>query len=232
MRTSDLIRTTLGIETLFSEVPDLSGAIQYRSSVSDTSKLCVILGQNATGKSLVRRCLGEVATRHGAQKVMCISQEKRSDTSFGGLGRVAVFGSEADESSGFISARTAMKAMKSSEVWDVPHLVILDEPDLGLSEDYAAGLGARLAAFSLAPPDLLRGLFVISHSRALLAELARVDHSMIGIGGMEAPASLGDWLRRPPSPRDPMELMDRGRETWSLVHGALQAVRARRKGKA
>lgn len=94
-------------------------------------ELLVVTGANASGKSLVRR-LFQVFVKKRGFEVIHLSQEGRDA---GGFARVFVYGSEGDEATGVISAKTLVKGFRTSRNRDNEHLMIYDEPEIGMSEE-------------------------------------------------------------------------------------------------
>src|SRR3990172_1080888 len=93
-------------------------------------RLIVVTGDNGSGKSMLRRAY--VAWAHGKMKekvkVLSSSMEFRAG---GGLERAFCYGGEDWEATGIISAQAFMKIVASSVNMETPHLVVLDESDLG-----------------------------------------------------------------------------------------------------
>ena len=131
-------------------------------------RLCVITGPNASGKSLVRKIL---AARYQQSDVEYIhtSQEKRSSSS--GIQRVFIYGDEAEDSTGFNSVKMVLTAIRTGQGREKPFGLMLDEPEIGCSEETAAAIGIRVAR-DLETMTHLHGLYVITHSRALVMRVS------------------------------------------------------------
>ena len=125
-------------------------------------RLCVITGPNASGKSLVRKIL---AARYQQNHVEYIhtSQEKRASSS--GIQRVFIYGDEAEDSTGFNSVKMVLTAIRTGQGREKPFGLMLDEPEIGCSEETAAAIGIRVAR-DLETMTHLDGLYIITHSRA------------------------------------------------------------------
>ena len=95
------------------------------------SKLCVITGPNASGKSLLRKILHN---HHHDKKIEYIvtSQEKRCASS--GIERVLIYGSDEDESTGCNSIKTLLKVIKTGKSRESSFSIMLDEPEIGCSQ--------------------------------------------------------------------------------------------------
>jgi len=165
--------------------------------------LLVVTGENATGKSIVRRALSSFARRDGLE-VIDISPEGKSR---GGIVGALIYGTEEYQSTGSNSARTVRKALSTARSRTSQHVLILDEPDAGLSDEYAAGAGVEIAEFCSSCPATTMMTVVVSHRRALLSELAKISPSQLCLGGCPP---LKDWLNRiaPPKSLEHLILAD------------------------
>ena len=167
-------------------------------------RLAVVAGANASGKSLFVQI---VAGRAHRQQTLAVSISIRERTGAGthemaGFRRSMMFGDESEQSTGATSVATVKKAFLNllNYAQERPVLLILDEPEMGLSEDYAAAMGTWLARETLRlpadQPNLL-GVVVVSHSRplvrAMARELATVDQALHFVG-MDGGPSLTAWL--------------------------------------
>ena len=164
-------------------------------------KLVVVTGGNASGKSLFRKIL---AAHYKDRNLIHVSQEGRTKS---GIQRAFMYGSEEDDSTGYNSVKTLLKAIQSAQ--DGRHLLI-DEPDIGASDEVQAGMGLKIFE-SL---ENLKFVIVITHSRELVAELlpARPSHLRLG-DQME----LIDWIDRKIVPADLEKLVSDGKEMWRKV---------------
>jgi hypothetical protein len=172
--------------------------------------LLVVTGENATGKSLVRRALTKFARQDGLQ-VVDISPEGKTR---GGVASMMIYGSECDRSTGTNSARTIQKALLTARSREDHHILILDEPDAGLSDEYAAGAGIEIAAFCADCPAATKLVVIVTHRRSLVAELARISPSQLCLGGCPP---MREWLSRPHSPKTLDHLLAADREMSSAV---------------
>lgn len=118
-----------------------------------------------------------------------------------------VYGTEEYQSTGSNSARTIKRLLSSAQTCKTPHILILDEPDAGLSDDYAAGAGVEISEFC---SNLCREtrLVVVSHRRSLVSELERLSPSQLCLGGFPP---IAEWLSSRPcaKPLDDLILADR-----------------------
>lgn len=157
-------------------------------------RLVIVTGENASGKSVFRRALTTHSRRQGV-KVMSFSPEQKAQ---GGIVGAFVYGTEEYQSTGSNSVRLILNAIKTSRNHDEDHIVIFDEPESGLSDDYAAGVGNELSEYASNLPPRVSLVAVISHSRPLLTPLSTAKPTHVSLGHH---LSLSDWLKRPITPK-------------------------------
>ena len=180
------------------------------------SRLCVITGPNASGKSLVRKILAARYRQMGTEYIHT-SQEKRSSSS--GIQRVFIYGDEAEDSTGFNSVKMVLTAIQTGQGREKPFGLMLDEPEIGCSEETAAALGIRVAR-DLDSMSLLHGLYVITHSRALVMRLLPLEPTHLRL---EDDLSLTTWAFRLTRPVESLEdLVKTGQDRWRAVQGMLK----------
>ena len=105
-----------------------------------------------------------------------------------------------------------------------------DEPDLGLSDAWAAGMGVAIRQFAAEPPKHTLGIFVVTHSKALVAHLVDLEPNFLYFGDDDVPASLSAWMTRPIVPRDLATLPDISHKRFTRIQEILNE-RKRERGK-
>lgn len=196
---------------LFEPDPDYNDTPAIEGNLTPgEGKLVVITGENATGKSLVRRIV-QVAGHDNKVEVIHLSQEGRTSP---GIQRAFVYGSEDWESTGYISAHGVKGAIRTSRSRENQHILFLDEPDSGLSDGYAAGIGLQLLEFIQNPPDKLFALFVVSHSKPLIQQLIPAKPWHLRLGEF---LDLASFITSPVIPRDPELLYKEGHERFRRI---------------
>jgi ABC-type uncharacterized transport system ATPase subunit len=174
--------------------------------------VAMIVGPNASGKSVLFQVLAMLARQ---EKIVPVTVSIRERTGAGtsdiaGMRRMFMFGDESEQSTGATSLKTVSKAFDSIQAYAEEGrraLLLLDEPEQGLSEDYAAAMGTWLGskANALTHPNLL-GLVVVSHSRSLMRSLREALPVAPSFVSMEVPTTLEQWLE-PPTPKTVDELL-------------------------
>lgn len=152
------------------------------------SKLIIAAGENASGKSLYRRLMQQYCSE---KKIECIhiSVEGRRNISYS-----LVYGDETNDSTGCNSAGTILGGIKTSKGRGSKHVVVFDEPDLGMSEGASMGAGTAFAEWLRDPPEHLVAAVIISHSRYLLKKLEDIPHHFLHFGNGEH--TIESWVTR------------------------------------
>jgi len=187
----------LGELTFFvAEKDDEYPAITLQVAPNKTKpSLAVIVGENANGKSFVRRVVKEAYQRLDMECI-ALSVQGRRQVAYNPM-LVFVYGDEDTRSTGDNSVGTILGAMKTSAGREKPHAIFWDEPDLGLSEGWAACAGREIAAFLKKKPELLQGVFLVTHSRPMLRELRHLNPLFVYVGEDRQFNSLDEWLDAP-----------------------------------
>jgi len=178
----------------------------------------LVAGSNASGKSIVTNMV-QIMARDCGFAHRCVSMDNRSGKS--GIERAMIFGSESDQSTGYISTGAVIKGLKASQTSDKPAVLILDEPDIGLSEEMAGAMGEYIAQHVSETDHNLKFIMIVSHSRPLferiLEQLPYQPH-VVFMGSNEM--TFSQWLNGPkqrlgPDAIDALRL--KGRQTQSAV---------------
>lgn|SRR5574338_615911 len=184
----------------------------------------VVVGENASGKSFLRRILTALC-READIEMMPISMEGRGGE-YGGL-RGFIYGDETWQSTGENSSVTVLTGIRTCEGREKPHVIFWDEPDLGLSDGWAAGMGQALCTFAKDLPKMTYGAIVVSHSRALVRELLPAKPHYLHVGSEEAPPTLEAWLERPIVARPIEQLKAESFKRFKAIQKILDRVRKR-----
>lgn len=206
--------------------PDEQGetAIPYHR-VDGQGKLIVVVGDNASGKSFLRRIVQLLCQKN---KIECIHLSMEGRRNIGMAPWLTfVYGDEGREATGVNSAGTIITGITTCQGREGKHVIFWDEPDIGLSDDWAAGSGQRICKFTQDSPKHTLAAIVVSHSRALVRELlpAKPFYLHLGVESEQAPPTLDAWLERPIVPRDPEELRGLSRKRFKAIQAILNTVK-------
>jgi hypothetical protein len=184
-------------------------------------KLCVITGPNTSGKSLLRKV---IHSRYSDRKwtYVNVSQEGRCTST--GIQRLWIYGTETDESTGYNSVKMCLKMIQSAQSYTDSFGVMLDEPEIGCSEEVQAAIGHRLVR-DFDSMTHLHGLYVVTHSRELVRALLPLNptHWRLSEDGM----TLEEYVNRSVTPVDLDEVLTVGKDRW---HAVSQVIKAAKKG--
>ncbi len=187
--------------------------------------LVVVTGENAGGKSFFRRCVQSICQQQKTE-CMTISMEGRRQTSYN-IALVFVYGDEEYEATGINSIRTVLTGIKTCQGRDKAHVVVWDEPDIGLSEGNAASVGKAIADYTTKPSAHTKASIVITHRKALVAELASAQPHFLYLGDREGPRTVQAWLDAPPVVRPLEEIEQRSRTRFKGIQKILDDLKKR-----
>lgn len=177
----------------FKSVAELCGRIVEKSAIfddgspfsasfskGDADDIVVIAGPNASGKSLVVLCVESHLGSGFTEKISRISISIRERTGSGmsevsGGRRMFMFGDESESSTGAISVSVVTNGfLNVSDEGRAPkQVLILDEPEMGLSEGYSEAMGRFIAqkVIEARKTSCFSGIIVVTHSKKLLKGL-------------------------------------------------------------
>jgi hypothetical protein len=184
------------------------------------SRLIVVVGENASGKSFVRRIFSSICSQIKIE-AMPISMEGRG-APMGGI-RGFIYGSEEYDSTGVNSSRTVTTGIRTCKGRENRHVIIWDEPDLGLSDAGAAGMG-QATAYAKEPSEHTLAMVVITHSKPLVRELLALGPHYLHVGAdkpEEAPATLDAWLSQTLPARSPDDIIATGLARYRRIQPIL-----------
>ena len=168
-------------------------------------KVLVVVGPNAVGKSMFRRVLCTFLNKRDFE-VIHLSQEGRGDS---GFMRAMVYGSESSEATSVISAKTLVNGLRTSRGRKKNHVLLYDEPEIGMAEEMQAGAAQWLVKELRSWPGKLSGIVVMTHSRYFVQELIRLPKSkFICLGDRHSTAD--SWLGREIKPVSPEAVIELG----------------------
>lgn len=161
------------------------------------SPLAFLYGANGAGKSFYLRVLAQIAIAEGYEPLM-VSMGLRTASGFHKCFMYSPFG-DSQESSGLNSFVAVRGAMNTASAAGRKCLVILDEPDIGMSDGYAEALGEWLAAAVLKLQADGAGVMLCTHSKPLVRRYlecaAHRPHAVHLYGDGDAvPRTLTEWL--------------------------------------
>lgn len=185
--------------------------------------------------------MGWVARDRGLKAITISIRERAGAGTFdmSGMRRTMMFGDESEQSTGatsysvteigFVNVHHRLEEGPES----APALLLLDEPEMGLSEGYTAAMGQYLAQAVQALPPRAPGV-VVTHSKALVREMLAHLDTPPHFAHTGEDQTLDAWLstpeRRTVEDLKGLSNVDhQGRRAWD---GFLQVLRERREAQA
>jgi hypothetical protein len=189
-------------------------------------KLVFMAGPNATGKSFLARIVQGFGRAHHKTAPINVSMTERTGSGLSdmaGMRRAFMFGDESEHSTGTTSTKTVDTAMRTANSYvkdGKSPLLVLDEPEIGLSEGYEYAMGVFIAQKTLELPDTICGVLVVSHSKALargLCDGLGQEPSFVHTGAEALP--LQGWLNATErfSVEELLALPKKDHEGWRAV---------------
>lgn len=194
------------IEDMVNQLPYFQEVIKT-SFTPNNNRCLIITGENATGKSFIRRIITQICKQEKIELIH-LSQESRR---VGGIISAFVYGDDSVDSTGYNSCNTVVGGITTCNGRDNDHFILWDEPDIGLSDRYAAGIGVTIKQFIDNIPKHTLGSIIITHSKHLVRQLLPINPSHLRVGDT---SSLIDWLNETVEPSDIKELKGRNSEMF------------------
>mgnify|MGYP000245645064 CR=1 FL=1 len=200
-------------------------------------KVVLVTGSNASGKSVFFRVLAALAKDDANATGITLSIRERTGSGtyeMAAMRRAMMYGEEHEQSTGACSVHTVEKGFKNARRMAEEGqavVLMLDEPEMGLSEDYAAAMGQWLATQSQEMTHANQlGLVVVTHSRPLVKGLVDALGESPTFVNTDAPQSVGQWLAQVPkrTVEDLLALDKLGTTRWRAMKDFINARPARR----
>ena len=203
------------IQDLISNSPCFGKDLIDANFQPGNQQLLIITGENATGKSFVRRLINLVCRKENIE-LLHFSQQAKSST---GIISSMIYGDESYNSTGSLSAYLVTNGIKNCNDRTNKHYVLWDEPEMGLSDRYCAGMGNSINQFVNSMHENTIGSIIITHSKALTKQLLSSNPSHLRLGNN---LSLQEWINEEIEPSDLEELQKRNNEMFNRIQKILK----------
>ena len=188
-------------------------------------KILVLLGGNCSGKTLLTKIAQQLALE---QVIECLPVASMYMRTQGGIHRAFMYnGSESDSSTGALTVSCFLSGLSTSRSRSRKHAVLLDEPEIGCSEELQMGIGAHLAEYLKNLPDLCEMVILTTHSRRILAQVAPLKPTIISLGSKFE--SIEQWLNRNVESVDPTGIGAKSIDLFRAVHAIVKKNKGNRK---
>jgi ABC-type dipeptide/oligopeptide/nickel transport system ATPase component len=194
-------------------------------------RLIVVTGENACGKSVFARVLATRVHQRKATPVTISIRERTGggDFEMARMRQAFMFGTEQDNSTGANSIGVVKRAIEHNLDRDNGCALILDEPEIGLSESYARAMGEYIGQSIANLPKGCMGIAVVTHSRPLAAGILQAGisptHAAISASDRQAVLGLQEWIDTPEhrSVDELLNLEDIGLERWRALNKLIES---------
>ena len=178
-----------------------SNPFHAKLQTNPESNVFVVVGDNACGKSFLVDTARRFA-RSVDPDVTTVSISIRERTGSGtdpmaAMRRTMMFGDEQEQSTGSISAGMIQKGFSNlqSRLADGKNSVlVLDEPELGLAENFHAAVGTLIARLAEDIDPKSGAVVIVSHSRRLVSALLANASEPVNAVSMGSYDDLKQWL--------------------------------------
>lgn len=159
----------------------------------DNSNVIIVSGTNSSGKSMVLKIFSAILALDEIEPIQ-VSMRYRAGHEVSGIQRAMMFGSEDDESTGVISIAAMETAIRTANGRNKEHWILFDEPDIGLSEEYAIPMGRKIGLTAAKLPKHTQGVVIVSHSKPLIKGLLRELGYQPHFLHLASTNALNEWL--------------------------------------
>ena len=166
------------------------------------SKLVCVLGENGSGKSFFKRITKIVCDAIRSDFVEVSPEEKcKNDKEepkpfyhYNYIKKVN-YGKETCYPTSFNTVNSVISALDICKDKYVENYVFLDNPELGLTDNYACTMGMHIAKFIEKIPKNTKMVLVSTNSKVLITELEYLNPHFIYFGeNNDHPKSIEEWL--------------------------------------
>lgn len=193
--------------------------VKYNLVEEKEKKLIIVIGDNASGKSLLTSQLLNTAKKHFNISGYNMSMNTRTTEKDGGV-RAFMYDTENDNSTGAISVSAVIQglnhclsnAQKGSDM-----MLLLDEPTLGLSSRYEKAMGKYIIDLVKENDscEYFKGLLLVTHSKDMVRSILEsgFEPSVISVNSN---INLKEWLKNDDSAsiEELLSLKKLGLERW------------------
>lgn len=186
----------------------------YEPSDIKYSKLLIVTGDNAEGKSFFVKLCEEYCNERIKNECLCIGMSLRTEKNWA---RSCIYKDENAFSTGDCSISGVIKGIETCQKREHEHYVIFDEPNLGLAESYHYALGEYFTGFVINMPPLTKGLVIVTHSRELVRPLLEHHPHHLRFGDNQ---NLANFVERDPKRKTIEELLqlpEKGRRKFQNI---------------
>lgn len=185
------------------------------------SNICLVLGDNASGKSLFVEIARNRASMHHKIKNICVSIRERTGSGtfeMASFRRSVMFGEEHEQSTGSTSIGVLVNALNQATQFEEFKLLVLDEPEIGLSTSYSEALAELISKNAQEAKNAF--LLVVTHRKECVTKFLEMHNKNIHVALLGGVTSVQDWLesKNQKSLDELLALKQEGLNGWRFVH--------------
>lgn len=192
-------------------------------------RLMLVAGDNASGKSLFVEFLRSWAKNfHKVEATISLSIRERTGaglSDMSGMRKSMIFGDESKQSTGATSVKVTGNGLHNLDAWSADGkniVMVLDEPEMGLSQSYCVPLGQMIARRLKAIDRPQAAAVVVTHNRGLAKAMADEWGSAPSFVHLGGPLTFEQWLED--SPAHSVENLEALTEVGHLRRRAVYAI--------
>lgn len=190
------------------------------------SNICLVLGDNASGKSLFVEIARNRAAMNHEIKNICVSIRERTGagtTDIGSLRRSMMFGDETEQSTGSTSIGVLINALNQAKEFENYKLVVLDEPEIGLSVSYSEALAQLIVENANQAENAF--LLVVTHRKESVAKFLELCDGNVHAALLGGVQSVDEWLnsKHQKSLDELLALKKLGHDGWRHVRKVIDS---------
>lgn len=148
-------------------------AIEVDYQPGENPQLLIVTGDNATGKSFFSRLIYAYCKKKVKEKIEVFPLSMATRTGSGIHLAFMLSGPEYEESTGTNSAFILKGGFNSAKEREHDTILLLDEPDIGLSEPYSGAMGDFIAQQIKEKSENIKLIVLTSHSKFLISRLVK-----------------------------------------------------------
>lgn len=161
--------------------------------VDNKSRVTFIFGDNASGKSFIGRWLEMAAKQFKDKYDTSTRNVSVANRTSSGPQKAMIFGDEASQSTGETSFSVVKLGLDSIKKEEKPSILILDEPELGLSPKYSKTF-ARYIVDQLESMDENKQIVIVSHNTIFIEAVLKHYNKPVNELGINVDGNLKDWV--------------------------------------
>jgi len=206
------------LNLIYFDPDDLVFITNYEPSYK-RNKLLIVTGSNATGKTFFGRLISAYCkVKNGMDgKVECLRVGMEIRATEGFHRAFILQGPESEESTGVNSVHMLEGVLRNAKMRKHDNIVVIDEPDIGLSEAYSIAMGEYIAEEIGDLSPLTKLVVIVTHSRHIVEGLLQYKPAHLRFGDL---MTLEEWVEFGPPPKsidDLLELPNQSREIWRRI---------------